>query len=84
MRKRSEISESIRSIFSNSLHIDLPADDEKLFEDGCLDSLGFVRLLSLVEEEFNIRIPAKEMEIENFNTIENIAQYVQIRINSDN
>lgn len=44
-------------------------EDTLLIEDGILDSVGVVTLVSLLEEEFEIEIPGEEMTPENFTTV---------------
>lgn len=44
-------------------------EDTLLIEDGILDSVGVVTLVSLLEEEFEIEIPGEEMIPENFTTV---------------
>ena len=41
-----------------------------------VDSMGFVRLLHFIETEFGIQVPAEDVTIENFQTIDAIAGYL--------
>jgi D-alanine--poly(phosphoribitol) ligase subunit 2 len=66
-------------MFSTHLHIEIPSADLDLFEAGVLDSLAFVELLLHLEEEFGIRVPMEELEIDNFRTVRRIAQFVVSR-----
>ena len=45
--------------------------------DGLLDSLGMVTLMEEIEEEYDITIPASEISLKNFSTIESIVALVE-------
>lgn len=49
---------------------------EDLLGSGILDSLGMMRLIFFIEEEFSIKVPPEDMTIENFMTVENIENYL--------
>lgn len=49
---------------------------EDLLGSGILDSLGMMRLIFFIEEEFGIKVPPEDMTIENFLTVENIGNYL--------
>ena len=50
-------------------------DDHKLFEIG-LTSLDLARLILLVEDEFDLRIPVRDLIPANFRTISTISQLI--------
>lgn len=52
------------------------ANDEDLLLSGLVDSLGVVRLIAFIEEEQDISIPAGDVTIENFGTIEAMVAYL--------
>jgi acyl carrier protein len=45
-----------------------PENENKLIEDGVLDSLDIFRLVTALEEEYKISIPFDEIIFENFNS----------------
>ena len=45
------------------------AHEEHLVEDGIIDSLDLTRIIAELDEAFGIRIPAGEIEPENFDSI---------------
>lgn len=49
---------------------------QDLFDNG-LDSLGVLRLLAMLEDEFSIVIPDEELVLENFQTPKNLADLVE-------
>ena len=53
------------------LHPDVDfATVEDLIDDGVLDSLDIVSLVSQIDSEFGVTIPAEEISPENFNSAE--------------
>ena len=53
------------------LHPDVDfATKEDLIDDGVLDSLDIVSLVSQIDSEFGVTIPAEEIIPENFNSAE--------------
>jgi len=55
-------------------------DDTPLRTSGILDSMGLLRLVSLVEERFGIEVEAYEASIENFDRIDDIAAFVERKL----
>jgi len=62
----------VAGVFSQKLHIDVPAYDSDLFEAGILDSLQLVELLFELEHQFGVRISLGESDLEDFRSIERI------------
>jgi len=56
----------------------LTAQDD-LLGDGLVDSMGFVRIIAFLEEEYDITIPPTDMVIEYFMNIEAMSNYVASR-----
>ena len=52
-------------------------DEDNLLLDGMIDSLGILRLVAFVEQTFQIQIPYEDITIENFNTVNSLATYLQ-------
>ena len=55
-------------------------DDQSLLESGIIDSLGIMKLLSFVEERFEIKISDDELLPENFESIVTISYLVDEKI----
>ena len=53
------------------------ADDDPLFDSGIIDSLGFIKLLSFIEEKFNVAMDMSEVGMENFNTLNSILETIK-------
>ncbi len=57
--------------------------NDRLLEGGILDSLGVLDLVSFVEQEFAIQISDDELVPDNFQTIEQLAAFVQAKSGGD-
>ncbi len=51
-------------------------DKSLLLDEGWIDSLSTITLLSELENKFSIEIETEELSHENFNTIENISKLI--------
>ena len=58
-----------------------PEDD--LLMTQILDSLGVMRLVAHIEEAAGIEIPAEDVTLENFSTLQQIGRYVAVRRDSE-
>ena len=62
----------------NGLHPDvdfMQVDD--LYEEGVLDSLDMVRLVTEIANEFDVRIPAEALVPENFQNVNTIMALIE-------
>lgn len=50
---------------------------EYLVDDGMIDSLGIVNIISELSLEFGISIPFEELEADNFNSVDNMVKLVE-------
>ena len=73
---RSFIAENF--LFSNN-GFDLD-DDESFLEAGVVDSLGVLELVTFVEEKFEIAVSDDEIVPDNFDSVNNLAAYIDARI----
>jgi betaine-aldehyde dehydrogenase len=73
------IAARLTRMFPEVLHVDPPALDADLFENGVIDSLAFVELLMKLEQEFGVSVAVDDLELDNFRTIERIAAFVEAR-----
>lgn len=51
-------------------------DEDRLLDDGIVDSMGAVELVGFLEQQFGIAIPDDEITEDNFGTIAAIAGFV--------
>jgi methoxymalonate biosynthesis acyl carrier protein len=68
--------DQITSFFSEHLNLMISSPAEDLFETGVLDSMAFVDLVLHLEQQFDIRISADELEPDNFRSVAKIAGFV--------
>ena len=55
------------------------APEDDLLTTGLIDSLGIMRLVTFIEEEFGTDVPPEDIVIENFLTITHISNYLHTR-----
>lgn len=51
--------------------------DDLLVDDGIIDSMDVVTVISEITDEYDIEIPSEEMEPENFNSVKAIYELIQ-------
>lgn len=54
--------------------------DDSLLTSGLIDSLAIMRLVNFIEDEFDVEVMPEDVTIENFQTVNVIANYVQQRV----
>ena len=52
-------------------------EDDNLLTGGLIDSLGMMRLVDFIEQNFDLRVRPEDVTIENFRTISAIATYIR-------
>jgi methoxymalonate biosynthesis acyl carrier protein len=77
------LSDEVRLLFREVLTIDVPADDTDLIEGAILDSLALVELLFEIERRMGISLMLDDLEIENFRTVERIAEVIAAARSAD-
>jgi acyl carrier protein len=55
------------------------ADDEDLLGSGLLDSLSVISLVHFIEQEASIEIPAEDVTIDNFISLQAMEAYLRRR-----
>ena len=70
----------IKSFIETSLLSGRPIDSgENLLLSGLVDSLGVMRLVAFIESHFGFKVPAGDVKLANFETLEAIVGYVSAR-----
>lgn len=59
-------------------NLDLDASDN-ILTTGLIDSLGIMRLIAFLEEEYELHVPPEDVTIEHFRTVQKIADYLEAR-----
>jgi D-alanine--poly(phosphoribitol) ligase subunit 2 len=60
--------------------LDVPSVDADLFDAGTLDSLAFVNLLVYIEEEFGVKVPLDDLELDHFRSISKVSELIDTRL----
>ena len=54
-------------------------NDDSLLEEGIIDSLGLLEVVTFIEGEFAIAVEDEEVTLDNFGSVGAIASYVESR-----
>lgn len=70
--------EQLRNFISEITFTDIEKiqEDTLIFEEGIFDSLGFLSLISFLDEKFGIEVGNEELSEENFESIKAIVAYI--------
>ena len=71
-----ELQNNIMRILSEKIHVEVPSVETDLMESGLLDSLSLVELMASLEEKFGISISFDDIELDNFRSVDRIAEFV--------
>lgn len=63
----------LQAVVRERLGVDVPDAETDLFAEGLLDSLVFVDLVMLLEEQFGLQVDLAEVDFEQFRTLSRIA-----------
>ena len=78
-----DLEDRIGNIFVQHLHVQAPSPDIDLIENGVIDSLAFVELLAQLEQEFSVRIPLEDIDLNHFRSIVRIGEFIETLIPKD-
>ena len=73
------VKEKIRNYIVQSSHADAEKikDESLIFKEGFFDSMGFIMLITFLEEEFGIKTVDSDLIEENFESINAISEFIQ-------
>ncbi len=73
------VKEKIRNYIVQSSHADANKikDESLIFKEGFFDSMGFIMLITFLEEEFGIKTVDSDLIEENFESINAISEFIQ-------
>ena len=66
----------VSDVLLDSSQFELAVDDD-LLEDGLVDSLGIMKLLAYIESEFGFAVPAQDVTVETFMSVDAIVAYLE-------
>ena len=71
--------DQIMRLISELAHTEALTAETDIIESGLLDSLLFVELLSGLEERFGVRVSFDDIELDNFRSVRQIAEFINRR-----
>ena len=76
------IKENLKSYIQQATHVDIGKiqDDSLFFKEGYLDSMGFIMLITFIEDEFDFKTDDADLIEENFESINAITGYILRKI----
>lgn len=54
--------------------------DDSLIDNGYIDSIGIIMLVSFIEDNFKVKVQDQEILPENFGTVNNILNYINSKL----
>ena len=78
------IEKEIRKFIEENFMVDNQdhlADKDSLLERGVIDSTGVLELVAFLEESYHFKIKDEELVPENLDSIKNISQFIQHKLN---
>jgi acyl carrier protein len=79
-----ELTEQIRNFILENFIVDGDGNlgnEISLLEQGIIDSTGVLELVAFIEETFNIKVQDEELIPENLDSINNISNFIQTKLN---
>lgn len=67
-----------RELHGDGADLDIHPQDD-LLGSGLVESMGMIKIIGFIEQQFDIAIPAQDMTIENFLTVEAMVNYIARR-----
>jgi acyl carrier protein len=72
------VKEKVRSYIHQAAHVEKEKirDESLIFKEGYFDSMGFMVLITFIEEEFGIKTGDLDLTEENFESINAITEFI--------
>jgi len=83
-KKMTDVKRKVNEYLSTILRNRSFKDDDNIFETGAINSLFAMQLVLFLEKEFEIEVNNEELSIDNFLTVEKIAEYVELKLQNGN
>jgi acyl carrier protein len=83
MKNSQQIKDEIRQFILETSYVseDLLTNGTLIFTQGIMDSLGFMSLVSFLDENFSIKVKDTDLTETNFESIDAIGDYVSRKLN---
>lgn len=77
MADTNSVEQQVLLLLTDDMQLPVPDVGTDLIDEGILDSLVFVDLISRLEDTFRFEIDLSELEIDEFRSARQVAAYVQ-------
>jgi acyl carrier protein len=74
---KDRIKQFIMTEVAPDLGLDDIRDDDALIDSGIIDSLGVLRIMAFLDEEFGVDLGSGEIRLENFKDLDTICRVVE-------
>lgn len=76
MTKLAGLTERVMELIHDVLQVEVPAPDTDLVDEGLIDSLALITLISEVEREFGVEVSMDDFDLAQFRTAQQMAVVV--------
>lgn len=78
------VKDKVKDYIHKTVHVskDKVRNDSLIFREGYFDSMGFILLITFLEETFNIKTSDSDLLEENFESIDAISNFVVTKLES--
>jgi D-alanine--poly(phosphoribitol) ligase subunit 2 len=66
----------VRILIRDVLSFEVPTDNTDLIDSGVIDSLALVTMIAEIEEEFQVELPLDDFDVEQFRSVQRIAEFL--------
>ena len=82
MKDLSQIKETIKEFILGNSYVshDLVHNETPIFEQGIMDSMGFISIIGFIEEKFSVTPTDSELIEANFESINAISNYIHQKL----
>jgi len=82
---KNNIKKEVKSFFVDNFSIDEKKlrNDINIFDELGIDSLGIILIITFIEKRYKIEIEQKEIVLENFESVNTLASFIEEKINSE-
>ncbi len=60
------------------------SDEASFLEEGIIDSLGFIELVSFVESQFGVSVVDRDLVPDNFDSVRKLDAFIRTKLDSGN
>lgn len=80
-----QVIQKVRNFIAENTYGDMNEihNDALIFKEGILDSMGFLKLITFIENEFNVQLLDEDIVEENFESVNAISRYITKEISKE-